>query len=299
MRMRAWSHVLWGTVSLGGLACDPVTLPPPADSSPEVVAQVGRLSVTQDMLRLFDVRDEALLRGLVSDSLLAQAASGTDSGRSAVVERGVLGRALIEHLRDQTLRERAPSKDERAQVIAEQWVRLDRPRAVRTVVFRVPVPELADDAPYRELAEKLQAAAVGSLNLETALERTSAVETKLQFERVRMPPVAADGRVVPQNAMDRGMTQVDPQYAEQACALQAPAEVSPVFALRDAYQFLFSTEIIEAVSADGEAQRREVELRVAERRVAPELARIEANGKKLLKWSGKDVPALLKLVWRE
>lgn len=299
MRAKTWGHVLSSVLGLYCCACDATTAPAPTRSSPGVVAQVGGLSVTQDMLRLFEAPDEALLLGLVNDSLFAQEASRTDTARAQVVERAVLGRAMIEHLRDQTLQERAPTEDERAQVIAEQWVRLDHPRAVRTVVFRVPVPDLADDAPYRALAEKLQAAATGSLNLETALERTSAVDAGLPFERVRMPPVAVDGRVVPQNAMDQEMTRVDPEYAAHACALNAPAEVSPVFALRDAYQFLFSTEIVEAVSPDGAAQRREVEFRVAERRIAPELAQLETKGKKLLTWSEKEVPALLKLVWRE
>jgi len=297
--MQRLHHTMMLAVGVLCAACDQPGSPKVANLAPDAVAQVGELPITQDMLRLFAVADESLLRGLVSDALLAQEVTSVDTQRRSVIERAVLGRAVIERLRDQSLLEHPATQDERARVIAEHWVRLDRPRAVRTVVFRVPVPDLADDAPYRELAEKLRAAALGSLNLETALQRTSAVETGLVVERVRMPPVAADGRVIPQNAMDHGMTQVDPQYAQQACALQAPAELSPVFALREAYQFVFSTEVIEGVSPTGAQQRREVELRVGEQRAQPTLAQIQAAGKKSLKWSEKDVPALLKLVWPE
>lgn len=294
--------VVLGACSLyvGGGSCMACTeTPPQAALGPDVVAGVGALAVTRGMVQLFDAHGEELIDGLVRDTLFAQESAATAGDRASVIERGVLSRALVETMRDRALQAAPPTEEESKQIVAEQWLRFDRPRAVRTVAIRVPVPEMADDALYQAAAEKLRQASLGTLNLETLLERTQAVEVQVEVQRVRMPPVAADGKVVPEDAMDHDLTQVEREFAEQANLLSAPADITPVFALKDAFQFLFATEIIEPFKMDAAEQRREVQLRVGQSRISPQLAEIVAAGKARLEWSTKDVPALLKRVWRE
>ena len=259
---------------------------------------VGENSVTEGMLALWSEADQTIISDLVSDTLLSLESRASEPHRAAVIERAVLSRILIEDLRSKSLNDAAPKQAEIDKTIREQWLRFARPRAVRSVVVRVPVPTMVNDEPYRLLAEELRAASVGAHNIEGLLAQQATVETRLTVQRMRMPPVASDGRVVPMISQDHEVKQVEAPFAQTVSSLNT-GELSPVFATSDAYQFVFATEVIDARTSDDEQSRKELAYRVAARRLKPELSQITHAKTSKVTYSTKDVAALLKLIWRE
>jgi hypothetical protein len=237
---------------------------------------------------------------LIADSLLAEASRQAYPARAAVIERATLGRALVEAMSKSTLRANPPQQQETLQVRSLHWLLLDRPRAVRTAVVRVPVPEMASDQKYQQLAQELRTAAQNAHNIEGLLQSLAGVQTTLEVQRMRMPPVAADGRVVPLLPQDYELNieRVAPEFAQQASALIEAGQLSSVFASSDAYQFLFCEEIIDATHWDSQEKSQQVERLVAKGRIQSELAQISTMDPARVRWSTKEVPALLKLVWR-
>ena len=155
------------------------------------------------------------------------------------------------------------------------------------------------DEPYRRLADDLRAASEGAHNIEGLLAQQVEVKSNLEVQRMRLPPVASDGRVVPMISQDREVQQVDVRFAQVVTSLHSPGELSPVFATSDAYQFVFATEIIDELKADDVESRTEIAYRVAALRLKPELSQITHATPSKVVYSSKDVAALLKLIWRE
>jgi len=291
------------TLALGWmLGCHEADHVPKASSALQegTLARVGPLEITRGMLKLWSPpSDPPALDGLVTDGLFALESRARTAHRAVAVERGALARALVEHLRTESLLAHPPRPEELKRVTGDNWLRFDRPRAVRTVVIRVPVPPMADDTKYRAVADQLRAAAQGSYNVESLLQKVSTVTTDVEVQRMRLPPLAADGRVVPMLPQDHEMQRVEPKLARIVSGLLAPGELSEVFSMSDAYQFVLATEVIEAsLPADQKAQHALQQL-VAAQRVKPTLLQITEKRKAKALYSQKDVPALLKLVWRE
>ncbi len=264
-----------------------------------VLARVGPLSIGQDEWGILKQGATVDLEVLVSDTLLSLESTRLSPHRAAVIRRAGRARALMEELERATLRATPLSSSELDSVRDEYWLRFDRPRAVRSAVIRVPVPALADDAPYRDLAARLHAAASETHNLQGLLLALDRVDTDLEVQRMRMPPVAADGRVVPILPQDHEMERVQPSLAEHVSALQQPGEVSPIFAGPDSYQFVFAIEIIEEERASGESARQQMRKLALARRLKEPLAGIKDVQKANLSYSRKELGALLGLVWRK
>lgn len=287
---------------LGGasFACDQSTQAQLLEQrAPTELAQVGDQGISQAMLDLWPEHDETRVSALVSDTLLSLEAKASEAHRATVIERAAFSRALIESLRSQTLNKKAPTQTEIDLEMRDNWLRFARPRAVRSVVIRVPVPALVRDEPYQRLADELRAASDGAHNIEGLLAQQMTVTSGLEIQRMRMPPVASDGRVVPMISQDKEVQQVDPRFAQIVSSLRSPGELSSVFATSDAYQFAFATEIIDELKADDVESRTEIAYRVAARRLKPTLSQITHTKASKVVYSTKDVTALLKLIWRE
>ena len=300
--MRVFLSTVCGLAAIVVFGCQS-TEPAPAARSilpADALAKVGPVTIGEELFALWPEDQAPRLDAMVNDTLLALESTRRAPHRATVLERATSSRALLEALREEAATRAPPSQQELSREKARNWVRFDRPRAVRSVIVRIPVPEMADDGPYKALAMQLRAAAESAHNVEGLLGAVGSVKTEFEVQGMRMPPVAAGGRVVPMLPQDHEMERVEPSVAAEITALQSPGDLTGVFPSETAYQFALATEIIEPSHSDKERIEEELVQLVLAERVKPQLAELTGAKTKAaaVTFSKKDVPALLRMVGR-
>jgi hypothetical protein len=204
---------------------------------PGIAAVVGNERVSVGSVERIARREQISLpearNRAVDDALYATAARADPAlaDRVSVAERGVLARAVLEHLRDEARALGPPSDDEVRALTAQRWPELERPASVRTTHAVVLVKTPADDASARSLAMALAAALKGVKNGDELVSRAQAFPAHgLEIRAEHLPPVTPDGRMWdPDEHPPRpvGGT-LDPDFTHAAQALAMPGDLSGV-----------------------------------------------------------------------
>ena len=243
---------------------------------PGVFALVGSQALQVSLLDKDGPHERSkLAKSLVSDALFEQGSRERQPHRAMAVERGVLGRSLLEHLEQQVLAARPVTQSELDEQRQAKWLLFDRPRAVRTVQLFVRVPLMADSREFYELAQKIHTAVRGKHNINEFVIASRKIETDLAVEALRVAPVAADGRVVPLLPQDRQYASVDIDYAKAAVALRAAGMISDVIGTKEGFHIIFSLEVIPALRPSDSKIRNELMKAVAASRVQSRLDAIK------------------------
>lgn len=268
--------------------------------APTELARVGGRALSKQHLRAVGTVDRGRFDLVLGDHLLAQSAAEGSPGLYAALERAVLARALIGDLSDAALARGELSEAELTRAREALWIELDRPRAVRAVLARSVVkplePEEAAFAVMQRLAEKVRGArspqafgqAVQSLGAETEVSVTP------------LPPVAADGRVVPLSPSDPRETELPRETVAAISALREATDQSAVFAEPGGFALVFALEVVEEKRLGPEEAREWLVPRALSERYAPELQRVhEAALQSTQVQIHPHHGTLTRLVWRE
>lgn len=199
----------WVGCACAGLiaACGDAGAPPPARSGTfheGILAMVG-----DDAIHAETVRRVMKVQGLAASAALDRAVRDALFAREArqryerehllpVLERAVLARRLLEALQAEA-RARGPSTTEEvAQVLERSWYDIDRPSAARTIHAAVLVKSEAQMGPARALAGRILGAVQDAKTAQEFEHAARSVEAGTLEVRVEtLPPVARDGRIVP------------------------------------------------------------------------------------------------------
>ncbi len=243
--------------------------PPPAHGklADGVVATVGHDSVSvQTVERIARAEHIALplaRKHAISDALFAAGArerfAGT--GRVKSAENAGLARALLEQLKSQAQAEGPVTDAEVARLTQLHWYDLDRPASVRTTHAVVLVNKPADDAPAKALAQRILEAVDGVHDPAAFKKRAEAVPTGgLQVRVETLPPVAADGRVIPEQPPLPGaeLQHFDKQFAEAANAITKVGEHSPVVRSKFGYHVILLDKRLPAKHVSLDQRRKEL-----------------------------------------
>jgi hypothetical protein len=214
---------------------------------------------------LIDRRAEA--QGLIHDELLRQEAPERSPHIASATIRGVLARRLLTQLEREAESAKAVTAVDLEAARETEWLRYNRPRAVRTVEVFIPVEPMADDRPAHALAVRIHEAVQGASNLEAFAERVRQVPEAAGLDIFRVPPVTEDGRIVPMNPQDREQVAMDPVYAKAATSLLEAGGVSPIVGNSAGYHILYAVEVVPALRPDTEAARDELKKLVLKSRV--------------------------------
>lgn len=225
--------------------------PPPAPLrgtlAAGVVATVGPDAVSaQTVQRIARTEHVGLAKAreqAIEDALFALGARARfrNTGSIKSAENAALARRLLEQLKAQAVAQGPVTDAEIARLTALHWYELDRPAAVRTTHAVVLVKKPADDAPAKALAQRILAAVDGVHDPATFKKRVEALPTGgLHVKVETLPPVAADGRVIPEQKPLPGAKpeEFDKQFAKAANAIESVGEHSPVIHTRFGYHVI-------------------------------------------------------------
>jgi len=168
----------------------------------------------------------------VSDALFAEAAKAAlPSATTRSIERAAVARSLLEQFSQQAARAGPPTSHERAEILRDRWLELDRPAGARTThaVVLNEKPEL--DAGAHALADKLFRALQGVTSGDELIRLANALPAgSFKIRAEGLPFVTPDGRAFqPVGSGFRGGTSTfDPDFARAASAIALPGELSPV-----------------------------------------------------------------------
>lgn len=298
--MRRLFLVLFASSCLGCQQSDSLrqasfTLPPGAFASLDGQPLKQNLLAGSGKLRL------AQARGVLHDGLLAHELSVVAPHAAAAIQRAVLSRALLDHLQSQLLADSPPPARALAAQRKKNWLLYDRPRAVRTARLSVSVPTLAPYAPRLAYAEELRARAIAAqpAHLDELLDVLRTVEKRFPGEMQRLPPVAADGRVVPMIPQDHEFERLDADYAKRMSQLREPGEISEVFPYEDGFSFAFVVEIVAPHRPPGESINQALVAAALAGPVRQKTDRIVSRGRFLVKGRREQLAQVLGLVWRK
>jgi hypothetical protein len=227
-----------------------------------VVARVGSeevLSATvARVVQAQQVGARVACESAVRDALLAVGAREQLGGYGLVTsaERSALARTLLEQIQSEA-QARPVADDELAAATLRNWKQVDRPPSARTTHAVVMVEQPDQDAAARALAERIAVVVADETQPEGFMQRVKAVPAgSLKVKTERLPPVAADGRVVDlETPSDRAGPRFDPAFAQAANAIAEVGGHSPVTKSAYGYHVILL-----------EARLEEQRLAVAERR---------------------------------
>jgi len=201
--------------------------------------------VADETITIQDVREVARVQGitlaaardrLIADALLAiQARALPWAERSA--ERSALAREMLDELAAQARAVDPPTDADVERVTAERWWELDCPASARTAHVALLVKTPGDETRARGVADAIESAVRGATEPREFFARAAAVPRgELELRAERLPPVAADGRVVPLAEPRRGDPgQFEVAFARAANAIAVEGATSPV--VRTSYGF--------------------------------------------------------------
>lgn len=201
------------------------------------VARVGSEIVQADTVARIAAR-QSISPATANDRAIADARFAAEARRSVsasarrAIERAAAARTVLEVLMQQARQAGAPTERELDDIVAERWLELARPAAVRTThaVVRNDRPER--DAAARAVAEKLAEALSHASTSEAFIVVAKAFPAD-GFEIVAelLPFLTGDGRAFDRNPATQAFVasgEMDPAFAAGAIALQTPGQQSPV-----------------------------------------------------------------------
>lgn len=202
--MLRWPVVL--ALTLGAGACERTAPPEPLRGElPEgVVARVGEEQVHVETVRRIvqaqrvaprDALDRAL-----ADAVLAQGFRAKPDAAPviAAAERGSLARIVLQELNRESRAAGPPTDAEVDAVVDRRWYDLARPSSVRTTHALIMAKEPAERERAAALVKELAKGLRGAKDADEFEARAKAFDAKgLELKVERLPPVAADGRVIP------------------------------------------------------------------------------------------------------
>jgi peptidyl-prolyl cis-trans isomerase C len=178
-----------------------------AVSDPAVVARVGSETIAveaaQRVMQAQQIPARQAVDSLVGDSLLGQQLERESALRANYLRRVALARRLSEVIKAETIAQGPPTDAEVEEYTRRNWWRIDRPPSAKVAHFVVECSEAEcdDRAGARALAEKIARAVDGISDPDKFVEAAKefpAGDAKVTAEVLQ--PVAADGRIVAQNA---------------------------------------------------------------------------------------------------
>jgi hypothetical protein len=269
---------------------------------PGAFALVGGQSLGQDLLlRSARERDVASAsQALISDALVALDSSEQMPERAAAVQRGLLVRGLIDHLRQEAL-ERSPVQSQELDLAAKAlWAELDRPRCVRTVNIVASVAPLTDGEQEERVMRRIAQAVRGAMTTdELALRVDQAPKEGLNVAAFFVPPLTEDGRVYAQTPTDAAAAVPPVEYARAAARLTYAGETSDVVSTSAGYHVLMAIDILPPASVSEPERTERLRTAVADRRIEPELDRLRRElSVSTNVWRNPHSAALTSLVWR-
>lgn len=248
---------------------------------------------------LLQVRGERISAAdVLFDQVLAEEARHRFPHRARAIERAVLSRAWLTDVRRHVLDQAPPTQQALEAQRARNWMRFDRPRAVRSVSVFVPIAELAPEHGPRAFIEELHHAARGQPDLDSLSQALARIEKAYDFYPKRMPPVAADGRVVPIATGDQAVETVWLEYARVVARLEAPGAVTELVSLESGFVFGWAEEIIPARIVPVNEALDQLRKEIAAPAVAQRSEALIQAEKPGVRWGSKDLGSLLGTVWR-
>lgn len=248
-----------------GTGADAPSTVAPVDEQlpPGVAARVGDETISSKLIgrvaRAQGVTPKDARSRLVQDALFAALArQELAPGVVSAAERSGQARAVLELLAREARAAGEPTDAEVARIVAARWLELDRPASARTSHAVVRLGTGVDPNAARALAARIAKATRGAGDAEQFREAASAVpagDLKVRVEQ--LPPVTADGRIVPppDAPPERVPGRLDPRFAAAANAIETVGEQSPVIESEFGFHVIFLEE------------------RLPEKRVAPERQR--------------------------
>lgn len=245
---------------------------------PDRLARVGAWELGVADLALL-MPDPALrvpwLSGWVDAALVAQHLQESHPEEARAVERGVLGRALLEQLQKDAA-EPPPTSAESARELARLGTTEEHPWAVRAVDLFVPVGPVEEERrAYRALLE-IRAVCEGAASAYDFAERatTRARELEVRAQIKLLPPFSVEGRVVPLRAGDDPQLKLPSELVAVLKDLSEPGDLSSILATAQGFHLLYAYEIHPERRLSPEKRARLVRPLVLATRVAPTYAEL-------------------------
>ncbi len=180
------------------------------------------------------------------DLLFAAARADAAPLARSVAERAVLARALLDDLREEVARAPITPEDE-AKAREALWRVLEAPSSVRLLGAHVPVPPLTMGELEESVANAIERATRADLAPSDFVAHAEAERRDEAPVVVRvLPPITADGRVLPKTPKDESFGALPPEVIDAARSLFTPGSRSGVVAAKDGYWILFSLETYSA-----------------------------------------------------
>jgi hypothetical protein len=262
-------------------------------------AVVGERVLPLELLTAPVEERKAEAEAVIREILLGDEAARSLPHRAQAVQRGVLGRSLIEHLEEELSRQAPVTEEELEAQRKKEWVKYERPRAVRTAQFFIPVGELSPGQVEYDLAQRIVEAVKGATNVEQFASLGRAVETDLRVIVEPAPTVAADGRVVPINTEEAQFESTDSAFAEAATNLRTAGDISGVVATKNGFHVLYAMDVYPAVSIPVSEARRALTKAVLAERLDARLQKLKEARKEKVVRVRSDIASALRPLWRE
>jgi hypothetical protein len=214
-------------------------------------------ALLNELERTRGVSSERALELASEDALLARALESSEPRLALSIQRVALARALGRELFQEAVQSGPPTNAEVAELTAQRWWELDRPRLAR-VVHAVVLSE-TENAEARALAQRIANAVASAKNATEFEQAAKAVPNGALTVRVETPdPVALDGRAVDPDRPPAPGTTTDtfaPEFARAAQSLQEIGQQSPIVRSPFGYHVLQLIRVIDAYQPSLEERR--------------------------------------------
>jgi hypothetical protein len=160
------------------------------------------------------------------------------------------------------------------------------------------VGELQNDVPILADAKGVLAAVSGLTDLDEFVAKAEAT-AKTPLQARLLPPVAADGKVVPVLPQDRGIESVTEILAKAISELDTVGQLSDVVATEDGFHLLLLTEIIEPITRPLSSVREEVKDQLVGDHVKQRIDTLKKQSQVPIERRRSDMTALLQQVYLE